>query len=584
MKHLLSSSILLCLLLFCFSSQAQPTQTITGKILESGSLKPVPDVQILLQQGEVLHQALSDSSGTFQLKVPVGRYVLRTHHLAYHSYIQPDLLVNASRQSALRLLLSSRPKILQEVQVEAKAISPAYIPSASTFTVEETQRTPATYWDPARFVSVIPGVAVVNDQANHLSVRGLAPWAVQWRLQDLPLVNPNHLANGGTLTDRIAYSGGGVNILSGQLLDQSTFWQGYYPAAYGGALGGVFSMNLRPGEIESPGHTLQASFLGLDAATEGPLGSKGASYLANYRYSFTGLLGAMGVDFGGEAISFQDFSFHLQSPIRGGGKISVFGLGGISRNLRTPLPQGEWQGERDALNILYKGRMGAIGSNLAIPLTKGKSLELGLAYSTRSDSREENLTDSTSTTLYIGEDSLQETLWSGRLVLHGSQSRWNWQTGLEANYRMSEGNAEDIVPQNQVYYSGKLAQTSISPFASAQWQPVPRWQLSAGLRANIYTRINSTAILPNLKVQWQASKRLQLWLSGQRSSQLAPAPLYLAGLEDGTVHSTLLPIISNSVNLGQQLQVNRSLTFGAEAFYQHLSQVPVSQNNNSFLP
>ena len=74
--------------------------------------------------------------------------------------------------------------------------------------------------------------------------------------------------------------------------------------------------------------------VGLDVAAEGPFTKKkNSSFLVNYRYSTLGLLSAMGVELGDEAISFQDLSFNLSFPTEKAGKFTIFGMGGISENV-----------------------------------------------------------------------------------------------------------------------------------------------------------------------------------------------------------------------------------------------------------
>ena len=67
------------------------------------------------------------------------------------------------------------------------------------------------------------GVVSDNDQANHLVIRGNSPNALSWRLEGVEIVNPNHLSNAGTFGDRATQNGGGVNILSAQMLGNSDF-------------------------------------------------------------------------------------------------------------------------------------------------------------------------------------------------------------------------------------------------------------------------------------------------------------------------------------------------------------------------
>ncbi|MEL6275909.1 MAG: hypothetical protein AAFU03_12470, partial [Bacteroidota bacterium] len=235
-------------------------------------------------------------------------------------------------------------------------------------------------------LALTPGVAQVNDQANHLSVRGNSPDRNLWRLQGLAIVNPNHTANAGTRSDFPGFAGGGVNALSAQLLDNSTFYPGGLPVENGFATGGTFAMRLRPGNNLKRQHQAQAGFIGFDFATEGPIGKGGekkASYLVNYRYSFTGLLADLGVDVGGEEIRFQDLSLHVYQPLKNGGELSLFGIYGLSNNDFTGAGELEAEEEKDLLNINYENQLGIVGLNFSSPIFAGiGKMHVGGAYST----------------------------------------------------------------------------------------------------------------------------------------------------------------------------------------------------------
>jgi outer membrane receptor protein involved in Fe transport len=553
-------------------------------VLEQAGLQPVQGVQLLLIHEEGgSHQTLSDRLGYFQLEVPTGRYQLSTHHLGYQPYQLDELLVQASRLSPLRILLQGRQEVMEAITVVAAERPLAPSPAAILFSAEQLQRTPATFWDPARYVATAPGITTVNDQANHISVRGLPPWAVQWRLQGVPILNPNHLANAGTLLDRAAFSGGGVNIMSGQLLGDSRFWQGYFPAAYGGALGGIFDMRLRPGATDKAHHTLQAGLLGLDAATEGPLGNKGAAYLVNYRYSTVGLLGDLGVDFGNESIRFQDLSFHLSSPLGIGGQLSFWGMGGLSRNTLSPIDDAAaWEEERDALSVTYQGSMGALGSSLELPLRSGLSLTAALAYSQREDKREELLLLGGPTPAFEGRDQLLERLLSARLLLAGGSSLLQWQVGLEGQLLHSEGSAAASQPEAGPQYAGNYQENSLAPFGQLSWQAHRQWTLSAGLRTPYWRGTDQLLLLPRLAVDWQALPQLNAWLHLSREAQALPGSLQLlqAGLATG--EHPLPPAEGLSVALGQQYGLREGLSLSTEVFYHQLRKVAAAGADNPF--
>ncbi|MBL0052258.1 MAG: TonB-dependent receptor plug domain-containing protein [Bacteroidetes bacterium] len=134
--------------------------------------------------------------------------------------------------------------------------------SARTFSVEETQKFAAAINDPARMAQAFAGVVSTDDGNNTISIRGNSPNGLLWRMEGVDIPNPNHFSS-------VATSGGGVSILSSQLLTNSDFLTGSFPAEYGNALSGVFDMRLRKGNSEKREHTIQAGFLGTDLATEG---------------------------------------------------------------------------------------------------------------------------------------------------------------------------------------------------------------------------------------------------------------------------------------------------------------------------
>lgn len=80
--------------------------------------------------------------------------------------------------------------------------------------------------------------------------------------------------------------GGGIfTALSSQVMGNSDFFNGAFPAEYSNALSGVFDMSIRNGNNQKYEHTVQLGLLGLDLASEGPINrQKRSSYIVNYRY------------------------------------------------------------------------------------------------------------------------------------------------------------------------------------------------------------------------------------------------------------------------------------------------------------
>jgi hypothetical protein len=154
------------------------------------------------------------------------------------------------------------------------------------------------------------GVVSPNDGGNNISVRGNSPYGFLWRMEGIDIPNPNHFANAAT-------SGGGISILSAQILANSDFLTGAFAAEYGNALAGVFDLRLRKGNNEKREYTIQAGLLGIDLEAEGPVSPGSAhSYLVNYRYSTLSMLANLGLEVGDAITNFQDISFNVTLPTK----------------------------------------------------------------------------------------------------------------------------------------------------------------------------------------------------------------------------------------------------------------------------
>jgi hypothetical protein len=101
--------------------------------------------------------------------------------------------------------------------------------SARAFTVEETQKYAAAVNDPSRMATGFPGVLSTDDGNNNIAIRGNSPTGLLWRMEGIDIPNPNHFSSTGS-------SGGGISILSTQLLANSDFVTGAFAAEYGNAL------------------------------------------------------------------------------------------------------------------------------------------------------------------------------------------------------------------------------------------------------------------------------------------------------------------------------------------------------------
>lgn len=302
----------------------QLTQTIRGIVIDRNSSAPLSYVSIgLLDMPEI--GATTDDNGIFVLKnVPLGRHNLQATSVGYEANIFKEILVTSAKEVYLEIPLIENTNELGEVVVIAQTNKNAPLNNMATtgarmLSVEEASRFAGGMDDPARLVSSFAGV-VSSVSNNGISIHGNAPHLLQWKLEDVEIPNPNHFADISTL------GGGILSSLSSNVLGNSDFFTGAFPAEYGNAVSGVFDMKLRNGNNQKRENTFQVGILGIDAASEGPISKKhNSSYIFNYRYSTTSLLKLAG------NLDYQDLNFKLNFPTKKAGTFSIWGTGLIDK-------------------------------------------------------------------------------------------------------------------------------------------------------------------------------------------------------------------------------------------------------------
>lgn len=604
MHHLYRLTCLYFIALTAFAqvnNSASPasSQIIRGWVLDADTEQPLPGATLSLEDATQAYPALSQPNGTFTFgRVPVGRYQLVVRFLGYETQVISEILLESGKEQVLTVHL--RPGSTDLVETVVKGVRPDNsLGSVQTISPEQILRFPATYLDPARLATAYAGVVNTNDQANNLSVRGNSPNGLIWRLEGVEIANPNHLSNAGTLGDRPLPSGGGVNILSAQLLNSTRFLSGAFTPEYGNALGGIMDMRFREGNNQREEFTAQVGLIGLDIAAEGPLNTRtGASYLVNYRYSFTGLLGLMGITFGGEDIRFQDVSANFVLPTRRG-KLTLFGLFGRSSNNFTAKADSLREEDKDRFNIRFDSWTGAGGLTYTQPLNSRWQWRLSAVASVNQNVRNQTpgvLTESLPTQKLFQYDrntTARATLHNQlayrarddrRLQLglyltrwYGSAGLWRSATDLGPVPRTLSASTLPKVPNLQ---EGVLWAWLIQPYANYQWVPSEKLTLNVGLHGNVFTlNKNSLSLEPRASVRWQPVPRHTLTLAYGLHSQTQQPIVYLSrprpGFGDANDNLDLGFTKSHHVVAGYTFQIDESSSLRTEVYYQYLFNVPV---------
>jgi CarboxypepD_reg-like domain len=354
--------IALSLSLLCSPLYAQqPTQTIRGTIIDNASQAPLPFVNIVVLNTEPLMGATSDTLGNFALtNVPIGRHDLKATFIGYEPALVREVIVSSAKEAILTIPLTESFISLGEVVItpssnKEQPLNAMATASAKMLSVEEAKRYAGGFDDPARLASSFAGVAS-NTGNNGITVRGNAPKFLQWKMEGVEIPNPNHFA------DLAVFGGGGLTALSSQMLANSDFFTGAFPAEYHNALSGVFDIAMRNGNHQKYEHTIQVGVVGIDVASEGPLKKGGdASYLFNYRYATLSLLKPL-LPENGDGVSYQDISFKWNVPTKKAGIFSLWGIGlADSSGAEAKTDSAAWAYFSDKEEQKVKQYMGAMG-------------------------------------------------------------------------------------------------------------------------------------------------------------------------------------------------------------------------------
>ena len=571
---------LILTLSICQTIHAQTLQqTIRGQINDANNNQPVAGATIKIVDSELGTTAQTD--GTFQLAgVPIGRYSLQISSVGYETVLIPELLLEAGKEKVLPILLKQQAQTLAEAVV--RTARPVALANVQSITTEQTLRYAATFLDPARLATSFAGVVAGNDQANGLVIRGNSPNGTQWRLEGVEIVNPNHLSNGGTVSDRPALSGGGTTILSTQLMERADFLTGAFPAEYGNALAGVMDVHLRRGNNQRREFTGQAGLLGVDLAAEGPISkNKKASYLVNYRYSFTGLLGALGVKFGGEDLRYQDLSFNLSFPTQKAGLFTVFGMAGLSSNVFTAQRDvALWEIQKDRFDIDYRNKMGAIGLTHRLNVGKNTTWHTVLAASALQANREGYFLSRTTLNRSLLEtDTLGKTRYSlASTLTHKLGTGWQLRGGLYLTHQQDR--VYSRAPQS--LSRGSVTGLIVQPFVSVSGQILPRLSLQAGLHYLDYTYNKTNSLEPRATLRFDASARQSFTVSYGLHSQLQLPQIYTSvqsfDITQFRQDNARLGLTkAQHFGLGYEYRWRKQSSLRLEAYYQSLFNVPIGK-------
>jgi hypothetical protein len=592
-------SLLLISSLILFCSQqvaAQPTQTIRGRVVDEESQVPLLAANVIILEAGPITGVITDETGSFTIEdVPVGRYTILVSYLGYKSFIMREVLVGTGKEVFLDVGLKELLLEMEGVSVVAnvnkdQTINPMANISARSFTVEETEKYPGSWGDPARMASNYAGVFPNGDIYNYIVIRGNSPIGLIWQMEGVPIPNPNHFTIPGA-------TGGPISIINNKQLTQSDFLTSAFPAEYSNGVSGVFDLRLRNGNSRKREYVAEVGLMGLDVGAEGPFKKGGnASYMVNFRASLLGLVDdLLWVD---ALPHYKDLNFKLNFPTQRG-RFSIFGLGGISRIT------GEIE---DAANSQP-------GEERAVAETNGASTGvIGLKHVHFLSNRTRIVSDLVLSTSrpYIMVDSLVNNLASRRLIDNTYRedrllvstrirNKLDARNSLNAGIMLEKNMVDYLLDNEYTVYHGTTLGDSLVIYPPRSFKhnslfvlrAFAEWKHRFSNSLILYTGLNylhffmnhSQSLEPRASVRWKFSSGQSLSIGYGLHSQLQPFFYYLIKTyttddpwdRDHYIETNrdLGFTKSHQLAIGYDLSISPELRLKAEVYSQMLFNVPV---------
>lgn len=593
-------SLLFAVLFAVVSCFAQNTQTIRGKIVDKESKSPLTGVVVTLYRDSTLVTGgQSDLDGNYRLSnVAVGRYTLNMRFSGYQLVSIPNVIVNSGKENIINAELEQSVQENKEVVITGTnkegTVNDFSTGSGRMFSVEETNRYAGSRSDPARMASNFAGVQGADDSRNDIVVRGNSPAGVLWRLEGVDIPNPNHFAIEGT-------TGGPASILNNKVLSNSDFFTGAFPAEYGNSIAAAFDLRMRAGNNEKFEFTGQFGFLGTELTAEGPFSkAHNASFLVSYRYSTLKLFEAIHLPIGTGAVpNYQDGAFKLNFPLKKGGNLSMFGIGGLSKISilvsQYTEPTDELYGE-DSRDQFFESGMGVAGIVYAKPLNDKTFFRAVIAGSGRYSSAHHELvwrnTDFgiDSITPKMGYRNTEDRFSFNFFFTRKISAKHSIKAGMLNDYYINNlldsiHSETDNIFYNRQDYSG--TSVLLQPYVQWKYKPSDALTFNAGVHGQYFTLNGSAAVEPRLGMKWNVNEKQSINFGTGLHSQVLPSYVYYTHLPGNSqpyiLHNKNVGFMKSlHTVLGYDISVASNMRIKVETYYEYLYDVPVEKKSSSF--
>lgn len=588
---MIRKNLSLILVLITLSTFAQTTQNILGSVVNISSKNVIPFATIKIINTNPLISVKSDSKGSFFIpNVPVGRYDVIFTCIGYEPSIVREVIVNSAKQTFVNVQLKEANTSLTEIVVKPNVnkelpINSMATVSARMLSVDEANRYAGGFDDPARLATSFAGVSG-NTNENGIIIRGNAPKFLQWKMESIEIPAPNHFG------DLQSFGGGLFTALSSQMLSNSDFFTGAFPAEYNNALSGVFDLSIKRGNNIKRERTIKVGIIGMETSQEGPFSKNGrSSYIYNYRYSTLALLTPL-LPKDANSIKFQDISFKMNFPTKKAGVFSIWGIGfndNASSKAKTDSLKWKYFSDKEDNNI--KQYTGVLGINHTLYLKDDVFLKTSLAATTNST---EWVAQKLNRSLIFVPQSTIKNVSSNFVLSSAINKRFGLKhtnktgisiTGMRYDLLLNKSFSENTLPKEIVNQHG--FSSLIAAYSSSIINFTSNLSFNLGVNTQIFTLNNHYTIEPRLGLKYQLNQKNSLGLAYGLHSRLENLNYYFnnsLATGENQVNKNLDFSKSNHLIFSYDWSVSDLIHLKFEPYYQKLFSIPIISNSSfSFL-
>ena len=543
---------------WCLPLAASAQQkSVAGRVRAEDGV-PVADATVRLRlaaDSAVQRLTGTDRLGFFVFRsVAPGDYLLTVARIGFGPRTQ-SVTVSADGEVQLDVLLSVEAVELEGLVVETRrSRRREWFEESAGVTVEELNRAEIksvpgiAEADPMRAVEVLPGVVTVSDFSSAFNVRGGSADQNLILLDDVPIINPFHLA-------------GFFSVFNADMVERAELRSGGFPAEYGGRVSSVLSVETDLGDGEF-GVDSGWSLLAARAAAGGdlPEGAKAGVGLTSARWKVSGRRSYFDLLLPDMPYYLMDFQGAFEAWTRRGDRFKLTAYSG-----------------RDVLNVPaaddfagMNSRWGndVVGVSWTRPMSGGGALDLRASHSRfRMDF---DFLDQSDTDI---ENGVSESLFGVDLERRPTP-RVRWKSGLSTKRATSDHISQigGAVVREQDFGGWESA-----AYTQMRWNPSSRWLVEGGVRVDYWTpgeSDNVVAVSPRVAVKrfvrdgdWAvrvAGGRFTQFLHSRRDERLPFGIDIWLLAEHGVTH-----VVSDQVQMGVEgyFGPDEEWSVSAEGYY-----------------